>query len=184
MKSVIFPSDWKFARVVPIPKGGDHQSPSNYRPISILPIISKLLEKHVHNLLYQHLSNNCLLSPNQWGFTEGKSTTTALLSFTHECQEALDNRGEVCSVFFDLCKAFDSVPHQSILHKLFHLQANPFLLRWIESYLSIYIVELSQLCWVVLNQTDCQWFPESPKDQYWVPSYIPNIWSLKFCAPQ
>ena len=84
LKSGIFPSDWKFARVVPIPKRGNHQSPSNYRPISILPIISKLLEKHVHNLLFQHLSNNCPLSPNQWGFTEGKSTTTALLSFTHE----------------------------------------------------------------------------------------------------
>ena len=136
LKSGIFPSDWKFARVVPIPKGGNHQSPSNYRPISILPIISKLLQKHVHNLLFQHLSNNCPLSPNQWGFTEGKSTTTALLSFTHECQEALDNRGEVCSVFFDLCKAFDSVPHQPLLHKLFHLQVNPFLLRWIQNYLS------------------------------------------------
>ena len=100
LKTGIFPIDWKFARVVPIPKTGNPESPSNYRPISILPIISKLLEKHVHNLLYQHLSNNCPLSPNQWGFTEGKSTTTALLSFVHECQEALDNGGEVCSVFF------------------------------------------------------------------------------------
>jgi len=67
-------------------------------------------------------------------FTEGKSTTTALLSFTHECQEALDNRGEVYSVFFDLCKAFDSVPDKPLLHKLFHLQVNPFLLRWMQSY--------------------------------------------------
>ena len=99
LKTGIFPTDWKFARVVPIPKTGNPESPSNYRPISILPIISKLLEKHVHNLLYQHLSNNCPLSPNQWGFTEGKSTTTALLSFVLECQEALDNGGEVCSVF-------------------------------------------------------------------------------------
>ena len=136
LKTGIFPTDWKFARVVPIPKTGNPESPSNYRPISILPIISKLLEKHVHNLLYHHLNNNCSLSPNQWGFTEGKSTTTALLSFVHECQEALDNGGEVCSVFFDLCKAFDSVPHQPLLCKLFHLQVNPFLLRWIHNYLS------------------------------------------------
>jgi len=76
-----------------------------------------------------------LLLSNQWGFTEGKYTTTALLSFTHECQEALDNRGEVCLVFFDLCKAFDSVPDKPLLHKLFHLQVNPFL-RWMQSYLS------------------------------------------------
>ena len=136
LKTGIFPTDWKFARVVPIPKSGNPDSPSNYRPISTLPIISKLLEKHVHNLLHQHLSENCPLSPNQWGFTEGKSTTTALLSFVHECQEALDNGGEVCSVFFDLCKAFDSVPHQPLLLKLFQLQVNPFLLRWIHNYLS------------------------------------------------
>ena len=99
LKTGIFPTDWKFARVVPIPKTGNPESPSNYRPISILPIISKLLEKHVQSP-YQHLDNNCPLSPNQWGFTEDKSTTTALLSFVHECQETLDNGGEVCSVFF------------------------------------------------------------------------------------
>ena len=58
------------------------------------------------------------------------------LSSVHECQEALDNGGEVCSVFLDLCKAFDSVPHQPLLCKLFHLQANPFLLRWLHDYLS------------------------------------------------
>ena len=147
LKTGIFPSDWKFARVFPIPKSGDPESPSNYRPTSILPIISKLLERHVYNLIYQHLSNNCPLSPNQWGFTEGKSTTTTLLSFVHKCQEALDNGGEVCSVFFDLCKAFDSVPHQPLLRKLFHLQVNPFLLKWIHNYPT----EPSLLCWVVHN---------------------------------
>ena len=136
LKTGIFPTDWKFARVVPIPKTGNPDSPSNYRPISTLPIISKLLEKHVHNLLRQHLSENRPLSPNQWGFTEGKSTTTALFSFVRECQEALDKGGEVCSVFFDLCKAVDSVPHQPLLFKLFQLQVNPFLLRWMHNYLS------------------------------------------------
>ena len=85
--------------------------------------------KHVHNLL----NNNCPLSPTQWGFTEGKSTTTALRSFVHECQ---DNGGEVCSVLFDHCKAFDSVPHQPLLCKLFHLQVNPFFLG---GYIIIYL---------------------------------------------
>ena len=73
--------------------------------------------------------------------TEGKSTTTTLLSFVHECQEALDNGSEICPVFFDLCKAFDLVPHQPLLCKLFHLQVNPFILSII-----IYLTELSQLC--------------------------------------
>jgi len=136
LKSGKVPSDWKFARIVPIPKSGNPVNPSNYRPISILPVLSKLLEKHIHNIISYHLHNVCPLSPNQWGYTAGKSTTTALLSFTHECQEALDSGGEVCSVFFDLSKAFDTVPHQSLLLKLFHLQVNPFILRWIHSYLS------------------------------------------------
>ena len=100
LKTSIFPTDWKFAGVVPIPKAGNPESPSNYRPISILPIISKLLEKHVHNLLYQHLSNNCPISPKQWGFTEGKSTTTALLSFVHECQDSVTANDYLCLLFY------------------------------------------------------------------------------------
>ena len=117
-----FPAAWKFARIVPIPKAGDVTNPSNYRPISILPILSKLLERHVHNLLTHHLHTNCPLSPYQWGFTEGKSTTSALLSFTHDCHKALDSSKGVCTIFFDLSKAFDTVPHLPLLHKLFCLQ--------------------------------------------------------------
>ena len=131
-----FPVAWKFARIVPIPKTGDLTNPSNYRPISILPILSKLLERHVHNLLSHHLHTHCPLSPHQWGFTEGKSTTSALISFTHDCQNALDSSQEVCTVFFDLSKAFDTVPHLPLLYKLSCLQVPPFLLRWIYDYLS------------------------------------------------
>ena len=128
---------------------GNPESPSNYRPILTLPIICKLLEKPVHNLLHQHLTtvhylptNGVLLRINQIN-----QPPLTLISFVHECQEALDNGGEVCSVLFDLCKAFNSVPHQPLLHKLFHLQVNPFLLRWIHNYLS----NRTQLCWMVYN---------------------------------
>ena len=75
------------------------------------------------------------LSQHQWGFTAGRLTTTALLSFTHNCQTALDSGDEVCSVFFDLCKAFDKVPHLPLLQKLADLQVNTCILRWIGSYL-------------------------------------------------
>ena len=111
-------------------------TPSNYRPISILPILSKLLERHVHNLLSHHLHTNCPLSPYQWGFIEGKSTTSALLSFIQDCHNALDSSQEVCTVFFDLSKAFDTVPHLPLLYKLSCLQVPSFLLRWIHDYLS------------------------------------------------
>ena len=130
-----FPTHWKFARVVPIPKRGCSTNPANYRPISILPVLSKLLEKHIYNLLRIHLNTTSPLSQHQWGFTSGRSTTTALLSFTHYCQSALDCGGEVCSVFFDLSKAFDKVPHLPLLRKLVKLQVKPFILRWIGSYL-------------------------------------------------
>ena len=135
LRSGKFPSDWKVARVVPIPKGGDPESPANYRPISILSILSKLLEKHLHDLLTHHLNIFSPLSEHQWGFTSGKSTTSALISYAHDCQEALDCGNELCSVFFDLSKAFDTVPHQQLLFKLFELQVDPFLIRWVSNYL-------------------------------------------------
>ena len=93
----MLPTKWKFARVIPIPKSGCSKDPANYRPISILAVISKLLEKHIHNLLLLHLNSVSPISQHQWGFTAGRSTA-ALLSFTHNCQAALGD--EVCSVFF------------------------------------------------------------------------------------
>ena len=98
-------------------------------------MISKLLEKHIHNLLLLHFNSVSPLFQHQWGSTTGRSTTTALLSFTHNCQAALDSGDEVCSVFFDLCKVFDKVPHLPLLQKLAELQVNPCILRWIGSYL-------------------------------------------------
>ena len=89
LRSGKFPSDWKVARVVPIPKGGDLENPANYRPISILPILSKLLEKHLHDLLSHHLKISSPLSEHQWGFTSGKSTTSALISYAHDCRKHL-----------------------------------------------------------------------------------------------
>ena len=131
-----FPSAWKFARIVPIPKGGDRRNPANYRPVSLLSILSKLLEKHITGLLQDHLSTYAPLSACQWGFTAGRSTTTALISFTHDIMEAVDKGHEVCSVFFDLSKAFDKVSHPVLIRKLADLSVSPVLIRWIYSYLS------------------------------------------------
>ena len=90
----------------------------------------------VHDLLSRHLNTHSPLSQHQWGFTSGKSTTSALVTFTHDCQEALDCGNEVCSVFFDLSKAFDTVPHQQLLSKLSELHINPFLVHWVSNYLA------------------------------------------------
>ena len=76
-----FPSDWKFARVVPIPKAGVRDNPANYRPISLLSSISKILERHILNVICFYLSVNSSLSTCQWGFTAKKSTTSALYTW-------------------------------------------------------------------------------------------------------
>ena len=81
-------------------------SPANYRPISILPIISKILERHVADIIMDHLEEVAPISSNQWGFMPGRSTTSALLSISHNCLQALDSGCEVCTIFFDIRKAF------------------------------------------------------------------------------
>ena len=72
-----FPKAWKLARIVPVPKSVNMSAPSNYRPISILSVVSKLLERHVHHILFEFLSTNYHLSMRQWGFLRGWSSRVA-----------------------------------------------------------------------------------------------------------
>ena len=130
-----FPEDWKIARIVPISKADNRSSPANYRPISILPIISKVLEGHISSLIMNHLESVAPISSNQWGFMLGRSTTSALLSITNDCLQALDMGYDVCAVFFDIRKAFDSVPHRSLMNKLRDIGLDDYLLRWLHTYL-------------------------------------------------
>ena len=116
-----FPEAWKLSSVVPISKGNEHESPSNYRPISLLSVTSKLLERHFHQLIADHLSNNHPLANTQWGFQPAKSTVSALLSTTHDWLEEMEAGRDICSVFLDLKKVFDTVPHQSLMEKLVRL---------------------------------------------------------------
>ena len=131
-----FPTTWKRSNIVPIPKSGDKGNPANYRPISLLPVLSKLLEKHIANLLLQQLTEARSIFATQWGFQCGKSTVTALLKTTHNWFEMLEKGNEVGTVFFDFKKAFDSVPHRALLEKLENLQVNHILVKWIHSYLT------------------------------------------------
>ena len=80
IQSGCFPVLWKMSNVVPVPKSDDHSNPSKYRPISLLPILSKLLERHIHVLISEHLTLSHPISNNQWGFQAGKSTVSALLA--------------------------------------------------------------------------------------------------------
>ena len=129
------PAEWKLARIMPIPKSQEKSDPANYRPISLLSILSKLLEKHVHSYLLDYLHSCSPLSTNQWGFSRGKSTTSALLAATYAWHQALDAGNDVCCVFLDLSKAFDKVPHVPLLHKLADIGINPHVLNWLQDYL-------------------------------------------------
>ena len=131
-----FPKIWKIASVVPVPKSTAKNDPSNYRPISLLSVVSKLLEKIVYSLVWDHISDCSSISDWQWGFQKHKSTTAALLSTTNEWFKSLDRKEDVICVFFDYKKAFDSVPHRMLMECLSQLEFHPLILSWLCSYLS------------------------------------------------
>ena len=99
---------WKCAKVAALFKSGDRTNATNYRPISILPTLGKIIERVVHSQLYEYLISNNLLSNNQFGFCSKRSTATALSGFADEVLLNMDN-GNICgAVFLDLTKAFDT----------------------------------------------------------------------------
>ena len=128
----IFPSDWKYALVCPAFKGGDKENPGQYRPISLLPILSKVLERVVSDQLCAYLAENQLLSDTQHGFRSQLSTQTALSKVLEILYRNIDNNEISLLALCDLSKAFDSVSHQILLNKMLMLKIDVF---WFESYL-------------------------------------------------
>ena len=114
----IVPDIWKEAHVCPIPKGGDRTAVSNYRPISLLSNINKVLERIVCKHLYNHFLENDILKPLQSGFIPGDSTVNQLLFLYNAFCKALDAGKEVRVIFCDISKAFDRVWHAGLIHKL------------------------------------------------------------------
>ena len=131
-----FPNLWKLARITPIFKGGDRSDKSNYRPISILPVISRLFEKLIADQLYQYMNENDMFSSNQSGFRRLHSTLTCLLKNTDDWYSGLDLGKLVGLVFIDLKKAFDTVNHDILCHKLSYYGIQQRELLWFQSYLS------------------------------------------------
>ena len=95
-----FPALWKTSNIVPVPKSNNHHEPSNYCPISLLPILGKLIEHHIHFLITEHLSSCHPIFESQWVFQVGKSTVSALLATTHDWLQHLEAGQDVCAVFF------------------------------------------------------------------------------------
>ena len=129
----IFPKSWKHPFVIPYYKNGDTDNVGNYRPISLLPILSKVLEKIVANQLMSFLEENKLLSESQHGFRKNLSTETALMKVNEAIYNNIDNQKISLLLLLDLSKAFDSVSHEILLEKCIDFNIDQF---WFENYLS------------------------------------------------
>ena len=132
----VFPDKLKVSKTIPIFKAGEHTCCDNYRPISLLSSISKILEKVVAINLVNHLEINNLLYNNQYGFLRGRSTLHNITKLTSTISQNLNEKKYVIGVFLDLKKAFDTVSHEILLLKLNKLGISGTPLKWCTSYLS------------------------------------------------
>ena len=112
------PKSWKKSLVTPIFKSGDKLLPENYRPISISPICSNVMQKLVRNKIMNYLTTNNLITENQFGFLKGKSCQLQLLESLEDWTSALDSGSDVDIIFYDFKKAFDTLSHSKLLQKL------------------------------------------------------------------
>ena len=157
----LFPDEWKTARVIPIYKSGKRNVAGNYRPISVLSAISKIMEKILYDQLYDYLLNFKLLSDSQFGFQKFHSTATALLDCTNDCYINLDRKSFNLVVLIDLKKAFDTVDHHILLRKLelYGIKGQA------SSFLKSYLYNRSQKCQI-------NGVMSSAKNKLWCPTRL------------
>ena len=134
IQSGIVPDQMKIARVIPIFKSGADNLFSNYRPISVLPVFSKILERVVYERLLNYLNEYNILLNNQYGFRKNHSTSLALIHLLDKITTAFDEKKYTIGIFLDLSKAFDTVDHEILFEKLAHYGIRGSALEWIKSY--------------------------------------------------
>ena len=132
----IIPLQMKVAKVIPIYKSGDKNSPDNFRPISLLNVFSKIIEKVVANRLTNYLETNNLFSNCQYGFRKNHSTVHPLTKFLNFIAKANNAKEHTVAIFCDLKKAFDTCDHKILLHKLHKIGVRGLELSWFQNYLS------------------------------------------------
>ena len=155
-----FPSQWKEARVLPLYKGGNKANSSNYRPISVLPILSKIIEKHVYNSLYDFLQEHNLLLKSQYGFRKNHSCQEALIALTEHIYQSIHDGKFVGVVQLDLSKAFDLVNHRLLLEKLKLYKFDDHSISWFSSYLN--------------DRTQCVYIKETKSSPGQISSGVPQ----------
>lgn len=135
IQTAMIPGEWKHAVVKPIFKKGSTDDNNNYRPISILPVISKILERAVYDQVIEYLEKNNLLSQYQFGYRRLRSTDLAANLLLDDIRKEVDKKKYVAAVFMDLSKAFDTVGHSILIEKLsaYGIRGNE--LEWFSDYL-------------------------------------------------
>lgn len=136
LREGIFPDSWSCGLLVPIPKKGNLKSIKNWRPITLLPLPGKLLEKIVHKYLSAHLERESVLCATQFGFRPGRGTSDAVFNVVKDLYEYRDEGYVTAACFIDFCKAFDCVHHPSLISKIAKLKINGRLKKWLTEYLS------------------------------------------------
>lgn len=134
--SGIFPEKMKIARVVPIFKAGDNKLLTNYRPVSLLPQFSKILEKLFNNRLMKFIENYSILFNGQYGFRNNMSTAFALAELVEEITDSMDDSKYTVGIFIDLKKAFDTIDHDILIKKLERYGVRGVVSKWLASYLA------------------------------------------------
>ena len=132
----LFPTELKIANVLPLYKADDNMVFNNYRPVSLLCILSKVFEKVMHSRLSSFLERNKILLNNQFGFRKHHSAYMALMILLDKIVKALESGDYVIGIYLDFSKAFDTVDHGTLLLKLEHNGVRGSALKWFKSYLS------------------------------------------------
>ena len=132
----VFPDRWKKAVVTPIPKVSMPMSPSDFRPISLLPCLSKIIEKLANIQIVAYITEHSFLDPNQSAYKKNHSTQTALLKLCEDIYDIIDDSEITLLILLDFSKAFDTVNHKLLIAKLEILGFEKCTLDWILSYLS------------------------------------------------
>ncbi|XP_065639530.1 uncharacterized protein LOC136072288 [Hydra vulgaris] len=136
LKFGVFPDALKIAKVIPIYKGNDHSNITNYRPISLLSVFSKLFERVIYNRIFEYITKNNLFYPKQFGFQKNHSTEHAIVEIVNQITDRFDNNKFTLGVFIDLSKAFDTVDHCILLPKIKQYGIINTTYFWIKSFLT------------------------------------------------
>ena len=129
------PDDWKLANVTPIHKKGSRQLPENYRPVSLTCICCKLMEHILVSRISKHLDRYGILNDSQYGFMRARSCETQLIAFIDDLSKEMQGEGQTDVIVMDFSKAFDKVPHNGLLYKLFKSGIDNITLQWLKRFL-------------------------------------------------